>query len=446
MHPPGYPFFTTAGYLITRVPWVDPAYMVSFASMVVGLAVLWQCVALTARFGASVLIGGVAALFLGAHPRFWSSLVAPEVYTPSLLITIGAVLVFLRYAATGRWLWIALSGLLLGLGFANRPPIGLLVPFFIAALWMTDRRLGLPFAATARRVSLAAACSLIPVVYTLGYIWARDHHATPYNYIDQHNAAERLLPDSSLGAKAKFERMVWHATAAQFKEYFGSSWRGVRAKLRWLRHEMWPGFRPTLYVSLVIVLAGLAVAWRRDRATALLLAGVAVQAVVFVCAYRIHGQAADILPLLFVCAVFGGAALSPVFSRHCGGGRLLVAGGLLLSACVWTIATADQRPKAGISSDAAPFLGEADPQSLPPRSVIFSGWHHAIPLRYDLQVGHRRRDVDLIVSMTNLWPGIFPRFADRPIYIQEPIKDGPGFTTVPERNLWRVILNPSEPR
>ena len=129
MHPPGYAGYATLGWFVSRVPGVDPAYMVSLACFASGLTAIWFCMLLQIRLGVSSWIAGALGLALTAHPRVWSNLLAPEVYAPTLALLAGAAYLLVRSVHRGVRRDMLLAALLYGLALANRPPLLFMLPY-----------------------------------------------------------------------------------------------------------------------------------------------------------------------------------------------------------------------------------------------------------------------------------------------------------------------------
>ena len=214
----------------------------------------------------------------------------------------------------------------------NRPPILFTVPFFLIAWWLARRKWEVSWRQSATSFSLVIACAALPVLYTVGFLWFRDRPDARYNYIDQYNLQWKVLPEAEAGWRAKLERIIWHTSGKQFRKYMGSSWPRLRSKLRWLRHELLPYSYQLMLVIVELILAcGLIIIFRRHKATAWLLGGLAIASVAFVCLYRINGQLVDLLPPLFTWSAQAGAAVIVVFGvivayRRCRVSALLLAG------------------------------------------------------------------------------------------------------------------------
>lgn len=439
MHPTGYCGYVTLGYLITRIPGVDPAYMVSLACLFSGIVALWLCILMQVRLGVNAWLASAMSLVLLAHPRVWSNLVAPEVYAPSLAFLVAAAYILIRYARLGVRLDLLVAALLFGVGLANRPPILFTLPFFLIAWWLARRKWEASWRRWATSLSLAALCAALPVLYTLGFLWFRDRPDAPYNYIEQYNLQWKVLPDAKDGWKAKLERITWHISGKQFRKYMGSSWPLLRSKLRWMRYELLPHeLQPTLAIACCTVVLGVVITYRRCRPSASLLPGMVIGSVVFVCAYRVHGQSADVLPLLFAATVLGGVAASPLLGQQCGRVREFVAVAFLTAMCVVTVTDAPNRRHTGERADATSYVTELDMRTLPNNAVICTDWRAWPPLQYAQQVLTKRSDIYIINADPRHWLTMSSGLEDRPVFFTRKYRPVQGLALSPYRNLWRL--------
>ncbi|MBU0718364.1 MAG: DUF2723 domain-containing protein [Planctomycetes bacterium] len=309
-HPPGYVGYASLGYLATLVPGVSPAYMVSLACWASGLVAILLCVMTQVRLGVATALACAIGLLLTGHARVWSNLLVPEVYLPTLALQASAAYLLIKYARLGRRRHLLAAVLLLGIALANRPPVALTLPFFVIAASIAQRRWATSRRDSAKTFALAAGFLLLPGVYALAYLWVRDAPDTPYNYLEQYNAEFGTLPNATAGTPAKLERIRWLVTGQQFRDKLGSGWSGVRSRLRWLRNNLLPNRPATLAIASVLVVFGGFVAYRRCPVSGWLLGGFAIGSIAFLCVYRVYGDAADFLPLLFSAGVFAGVAVS----------------------------------------------------------------------------------------------------------------------------------------
>lgn len=458
MHPPGYAGFVAVGHLATWVPWVDPAYMVSLACLASGLIVLWLCVMLQVRLGVNAWLAGAAALCLTTHPRMWMSMVAPEVYMPALAVLGGSVYLFVKYTRTGTRRYLLIAALLYGTALANRPPVLFALPFFLIVWWLAQRKWDRSPRAAVRSILIVTGLALLPVAFNLGYLWVRDKPDSAYNYIELYNLQWKRLPDTTEGPGARVRRVIWHVTGEQFSEYMGSTWPRAVAKLKWLRYEMFPQFERFMVVAVatlvfgvhgffVVAMAAIALgatlAYRRCRASFLLIAGVGLSQVVFVCQYHVYGQSADVLPTYFAAVIFGGVAFSSLLCTP-KVAKIVSVAVLILMVGV-TINDVPNRPEFGKTSDATGWIDELDMQTLPENAVIAAGWRYWPPLRYAQIIRADRPDIHLINADARNWMTMIAPLSDRPVFFAKKFSIHNDVPMTKYRNIWRVDRNEVTP-
>lgn len=456
-HPPGYAGYVTAWYLLSRVPGVEPAYIVSLSCLAASLAVVAVLMLVQVRLGVPVGLAGAAALGLTAHPRFWSNMLAPEVYMLSLSLPAVAMYLLVRYGDSGRRWYSLAAAFLLGAALANRPPIALMLPFFVGAWWLAHRRWAISTRHAVGKLVAMVAVALVPGLYSLGFLWIRDTADAPYNYLEQFNAETGELPPVDGGAVAKARRIAWLVTGRQFRDRMGNDWRGVRAKLRWLRTELlWftpvtvvigpsvhvlDGFIAALFGLMMII--GAIVACRRSSVATACTVGLGIGSLGFVCLYRMYGGAADILPLLFAITVLIGVAVSvPLHHRS---PRMKAALGYVLLGvmAVATVVHVPRRADIAATVNAEPYLAELDMPTLPRGAVICSDWGHSTPLWYAQYVRYRRDDILVMNARERAWQGMTVDKRDRPILATSRPQPWDGYDVQRYRNLWRLEPTPA---
>ena len=438
-HPPGYCGYVTLGFMAGAIPGVDPAYAVSLICLAAGVLALVICALIQVELGLHAWVACSVSLILVAHPRVWMNLVAPEVYAPSLAAQALAALLLIKHWRTGRRRFLWWSAIVLGFAVINRPPVALTLPFFVVAWWCVQRRWPTP--GRRKFISLfACAALMIPsALYSFAYVMLRDAPTTAYNYIEEHSVAHHGFPEYGSGLSGKAERAVWLLSARQFRGYLGNSWARVRSKARWMARELAGGGSLPAAPVAILVLGGLVVAFRRNPAAAWLIGGMAIQSIVFVSIYRLHGQAANLLPLILSLAVCFGVSLSPLFPRDALGVRRVLAIVVLCVGCCWLALEARSNLPASVSIDAEWMLEDLDLATIPERSVILTNWEEAAPLRYARVVRTKRLDVEVITAHPADWSRLVQRYGDRPVFVTAPhevIRRTHVLT--PYRTLWSV--------
>lgn len=131
-HPPGYPLYTMVAHLFTWLPG-EPALGVNRMSLVFGVGAVAIAYALVRRLGGSIAAAVVGAATLATARTFWANAVVAEVYTPGLVMTLGAMLLLVRaHQEHSRW-GVIVAGLVGGLGVGMHMSI---TTFGIGYAWM----------------------------------------------------------------------------------------------------------------------------------------------------------------------------------------------------------------------------------------------------------------------------------------------------------------------
>jgi Protein O-mannosyl-transferase TMEM260-like len=417
-HPPGYPILATFGYILTRIPFIDPAYIITLACALSGTIAAYLCGMIQLRLGVHPMIAGVGAVLFLGHPRVWFNVVGPEVYMPSMAMLLGALYCFMRFAEDGLRRHFFAATLLFGLTLFTRPPTLFALPFFLFATLMIDKRRKILGIETAKRTLLGALLIALPGLYSFGFILARDRDDVPYNYIGNYNTETGSLPETSSGIVARAERAVWMMTGQQFANDMGTTWPKVRSKLNWIRNRAFPFALSTLVPILAIVVAGVIASWRRRRCATIVLLGFVVQTIVFLCLYRVHGQAANLLPLLGAITIFGGVAISAAIERLAKKQQAVVATGIaILSVGSMSMFVLERTNLAGLFS-ATNFISQVSLETMPANSVIISAWGETTPLRYAHYFAHRP-DIQIETISLSRWPEFAEKFAGRPVFVPQ---------------------------
>ena len=421
----------------------------------------------------------------------------PEVYMPTLAFVTASAYLLIKYTRIGRRRDLFTAAFLYGIAVGSRPPVLFTLPFVLIAWGCARRRWETSWRQSGGSLLIATALGVLPGVYALGYLWVRDTPQTPYNYLEQFNEEEHILPSSEAGPRAKAYRVFWQASGRQFADLMGNNWPGVRWKLWWLRDELLPQRYPwatvvlgacaagggglvarrryrvsrrallgvlaagsallgiygivkdvadliplllsgAALIGVLVVACGAVITYRRCDVALWLLGGMVIGSIVFVCMYRICGHAADILPLLLAGTVLIGVALSAVVSATAKRVRNATATALLLIMVVLTIIRAPDRSCLGPASDATPFLETLDLATMPPDAVICATWHESPSLWYAQYVLTDRSDIHVINAVTTKWWRMVEDYLDRPIFVTAEPHVLKGFTATPYRNVWRM--------
>ncbi|HUU98503.1 MAG TPA: DUF2723 domain-containing protein [Phycisphaerae bacterium] len=442
-HPPGYPGYVSLGYLLTQIPGVSPAYAVTLGCLGAGLTALALAGLMQIRLGANAWIAATLILALGVHPKVWVNVVIPEVYAPSLAFEVGAAYLLFRHLRLHRRRDLFLAALLVGVAFANRPPVGLALPAFALALWLGRRRRKENSRKLFRDLAWAALCFLLPCLYSYGYLYVRDTPASSYNYIERRDADFDGLPAANAGVRAKAQRLLWLTTGQEFRHSMGLRTAGLSGRLHWLTVQLGAQHDAVFIVVIIAIAFGLVLTNRRCPGCAVLLAGIALAAAIFICLYHVYDTAADVLPILLAATILVGTTLSALFPTELGRRRRILAVAIFLSTCAWTVYDARRRPDVAAAADATAFVQTADVRTLPANALIISSWIDFPPLWYAQHVLAGRADVR-VVTANRRWLTLAREQARTgaaypgPIFLTNRIAIPPGAQLTPCRNLWRI--------
>ena len=419
MHPPGYAGYVSLLHILTYVPGVEPAYMVSIGCLAAGIVALTLVALVMIRLGANPWVAGAILLSLILWPNtkyfLWFNLVAPEVYGISLALTFGTVYLLMRFARVEKVRDLYAAALILGVLIANRPTAIYMLPFIIIVWWMTSRSARLRPKTAFKRLGVCVLLSALPGFYSLGYLWVRDTNTTAYNYLEHFNAEFKVLPEANEGPAAKWTRLKWHVTAREFAQYMTFSWRDTNRRLTYV-YKLFFLYMPWQFCfAMLLLVGGAVITWIRCRTSFVLLIGVATANLIFICTYKLSGQAGDLSPLLMTAAVFLGVVVSQVLPRK---GRTPAARTsfvLMLVTSAYAVWVAPEIGKRK-SEDAAQYIRDIDMASLPQRAVICSSWHESPALWYAKYVMTGREDITIINTVQYKWRERLEQLRGRPVF------------------------------
>ncbi len=127
-HTPGYPFYTIATYLFTRLPLGTLAYEVNLFSALGGvlscLCIFWMA----RRLGVPRLLSAAAALAAATSFPVWSNSIVAEVYTLAALMSALTILWLMIWAQDGTRAWLYAACAVFAAGLGNHLTIVALLP------------------------------------------------------------------------------------------------------------------------------------------------------------------------------------------------------------------------------------------------------------------------------------------------------------------------------
>jgi hypothetical protein len=140
-HPTGYPTYMMLTHLFTYLPFGEPAYRVSLASAVYGVAAVLVVYLAGLRVSGRAVAAASGALAFGISGTFWGQAVISEVYTLEALLVALVILVLLVWRDRRNDRYLLLAAFLVGLSLTHHLTSVLLVPAVPAFVFLTDRRL-----------------------------------------------------------------------------------------------------------------------------------------------------------------------------------------------------------------------------------------------------------------------------------------------------------------
>ncbi|HVP12015.1 MAG TPA: DUF2723 domain-containing protein [Phycisphaerae bacterium] len=213
-HPPGYAIEILFGYLASLMPFgPDVAYRLNALMAVCGIVGCLALYGTVRRTTGLILPGLVAAGLLGFSSIYWSySTVAEEYVFHGAFLLIGAYAA-VRFVSADRAAWLWVAAITVGISTAGRPSELLVLPAFLG-LWFGRRRsarLGV------RRLGVAVALYLVPLVFSIGYFLVRDNP----RYV---HARDGILADEIVGRVPTSSLTGWPRLKEAAYYTLGLSW------------------------------------------------------------------------------------------------------------------------------------------------------------------------------------------------------------------------------
>lgn len=137
-----HPLYVIGGHLLLRaLPTVYDAWLVNLISAVFGAGAIAMLFLLCARHTQSRPASLLASVALAVSHTFWWHAVTPEVYTLFAFLLLLVVYCFDTFEQNGRFIYLFISSLALGLGIANHLLAALAIPALILYLILARKSL-----------------------------------------------------------------------------------------------------------------------------------------------------------------------------------------------------------------------------------------------------------------------------------------------------------------
>lgn len=274
------------------------------------------------------------------------------------------------------------------------------------------------------------------------------------------------MPKSSGGVGARIERVYWEASAKLFHKFVGDEFSDVqsgrdrwlqrfhtlRSKARWTEREIFNSVALLGYsefpedlvceLSLMVLTAvGMVFTFQIFAPAGTTLLGVATASLIYVLQYRVHGQAADLLPLVFVSAIWLGVVTVKLHIERWDRFASVLPIAIAIIVAVWTFYDSPFRLSGATSRDATSFINEIDVGTLPKDAVIITTWADMVPLKYATMFISPRPDISVIpTAMDDRWIPVSKKFSGRPIFLEDIYPNVKRCRTTPFRSL--LLLDP----
>ena len=351
-HTPGYPFYTIATYLFTRVPIGTLAYRVNLFSAVCGVLSCLCIFLIARRLNVSRLLSAAAALAAATGFPVWSNAVTAEVYTLSALMSAATILFLIAWAQTGKLWRLYVACAIFAAGLGNHLTIVGLLPAALLYGIFKDRSVLQP-----RVVGVAALIGVLGVAQ-YGFIALRTIQGAPY--LEARATTLRGIYDVIIARDVSWARFYQAADKVVGIE--------VPMLLEGLRVHM-----GTITVALVVIAIGIAI-WRRNYEVLLIAGGAAGTLGMIANLWGdVVGFITPVVVLLWTLAAYGFQELlqaivrsgppAPAFSG------LRRIGWLTLALPVWNLFVIYPRIQPLLNPGEAPALREMY-ERLPPNSAV----------------------------------------------------------------------------
>lgn len=276
-HPTGFPFYVLVGYVWSHVlPFGSIAFRMNAMS---GVAIAVTCAAgycVARELGASRFVALAAALWFAFTPNIWAHAARAEAQDLAVMCASLAIYAFLRWMRDGSAGWFAAAFALCGLGMAAHPNALWVLPAFVLGAVISKQRPG-------GKLVLVAACLVVAALLLYAYLPLRSAYVVAHqidraavlagagggifwNYNDPHTLHGLVLELTG----SEFQTPGYFLASLNPTHFEGALWTLVTDL-----HTQYGTF------AMLLIATGLAVAWRRDWRTTLVLALACTTALLF---------------------------------------------------------------------------------------------------------------------------------------------------------------------
>ncbi len=308
-HPTGYPVYLLLGRLFSLLPIGDPAWRVNLFSAVLASLSVTNVYLLVRLLAGWRLAGVTAAVTLAVAPLFWYFSVIAELYAPACAFLGGLLLFLLLWRQSGKWGWLAASGMLGGLSLGVHTSVALAAPgilVYLALVALSSRLL--PGKERWKSWLVAAAGAVAGMaLYLCAFLMLDAHNPDAGYYHATIQPALSLWNMTAADFDSPFERLKFLLGARQFSYAMFSN---PAATMSSIAGEYWQqlkiDFSPVSLILAGIGLIGLFI--RRWHEAVLLVLGWGV-AMLFITNYDIFDISALFIPTYVFLVTWVGIGL-----------------------------------------------------------------------------------------------------------------------------------------
>jgi 4-amino-4-deoxy-L-arabinose transferase-like glycosyltransferase len=400
-HPTGFPIYVLLGWLWSHaLPVGTIAFRLNAMSAIATAAAVATAYAVALELGAPRPGALLAALWLAFTQTIWSHAVRAETHDVALLFSALSVYAMVRWTKGGGGKWYAAAFAFYGLALAAHPNAIWLLPGLAIATLVAKRR-------PSWRVMLASAALVVAGLALYSYVPLRS------SYIQAHglDPAARLpgIADAGPGAAIFWDYNDPYTPAGVWREVTGSEANAPHFLASALdpshwQEALWALFKGTNEqfgaYALVLACFGLALAWKRDWRTALVLFVCCSFALVFAVTHFEEGDTERYRMLAYWMIAPLMAFAAPRSDDVAGGfGRFALCVFLALGA--WGAFSTGRGFYTHGDREGGRWIIDHVTPVVPPGSVIVAGWVDATALAYgayaDLSLPNR--------TIISSWPG-----------------------------------------
>lgn len=209
-HPPGYPFFTLIGFLLSRINFISPAFMVGLISVFSGALGIFFFYLFSYKFTKSKIISLISVLILAFSYYYWFYSEIGEVFALNNFFAILLLFLAFSYNQNKQKKYLYLLSFSAGLSLTNHQTILLIFPSLLVLIIRNLMR-------SKQRIKVILSCLGFFIIGLLPYIYIpiAASHNPPVNWDNVHdlNSFLRLILRKDYGTFS-----IGHIGASSFAQ------------------------------------------------------------------------------------------------------------------------------------------------------------------------------------------------------------------------------------